>query len=98
MHFAGIKDGNSGDPYISDPQVNINSADYKFKVEAAFMAVSEQILQVIGNSLENWLKLSVEDKLLQFTSYLSNMRKDLRLGGLTGIYILFKSSSDQIGD
>jgi hypothetical protein len=52
----------------------------------------------MGNSMDNWMKLGVEDKLLQFTSYLSNMRKDLRLGGLVGIYILFKNNQEQTGD
>ena len=36
--------------------------------------------------------MSTEDKLLQFTSFLSHMRKDLRLGGLTGIYLLVKNN------
>jgi hypothetical protein len=44
------------------------------------------------------MRLSIEDKLLQFTSFLANMRKDLRLGGLVGIYLLFKNSPHQIGD
>ena len=30
--------------------------------------------------------MPVQDKLLQFASMLQNMRKDLRLGGLVGIY------------
>ena len=44
----------------------------------------------------SWLNLSFEDKLLQFASFLSHMRKDLRLGGLTGIYLLLKNN--QVGE
>jgi hypothetical protein len=69
-----------------------------FKVEAAFHAVSEQILSNIGGGLDHWMKLGVEDKLLQFANYLSNMRKDLKLGGLVGIYVIFKNNEAQIGD
>ena len=62
-----------------------------FKIEAGFLAVSEQVLNNLGG-FENWMRLNIEDKLLQFTSFLSNMRKDLRLGGLVGIYIIFKNN------
>jgi hypothetical protein len=34
-----------------------------FKAEAGFLAVSEQILNNLGN-FENWMKLGIEDKLL----------------------------------
>lgn len=68
-----------------------------FKIEAGFLAVGEQILTKLG-SLENWMKLTIDDKLLQFTSFLSNMRKDLRLGGLVGIYILYKNNQASVGD
>ena len=44
------------------------------------------------------MRLTIEDKLLQFTSFLANMRKDLRLGGLVGIYLIFKNNHHQIGD
>jgi hypothetical protein len=60
-------------------------------VEAAFLSVGEQIL-VNLNGFENWMRLSIEDKLLQFTSFLANMRKDLKLGGLVGIYLIFKNN------
>lgn len=52
----------------------------------------EQVLANIGGNFDKWMKLSIEDKLLQFTSFLSNMRKDLRLGGLVGVYIVFKNN------
>ena len=61
------------------------------------MAVGEQILANLGG-FENWMRLSVEDKLLQFTSFLANMRKDLKLGGLVGIYLIFKNNGHLIGD
>jgi hypothetical protein len=72
-------------------------ADFIFKVEAAFLAVSEQIVQNLGG-FDNWMKLGIDDKLLQFTSFLSNMRKDLRLGGITGIYILYKNNLSLISE
>jgi hypothetical protein len=68
-----------------------------FKAEAGFLAVSEQILNNLGN-FENWMKLGIEDKLLQFASFISNMRKDLRLGGLVGIYIVYKNNGMGIGE
>jgi hypothetical protein len=61
------------------------------------VAVGEQILANLGG-FENWMRLSVEDKLLQFTSFLANMRKDLKLGGLVGIYLIFKNNGHLIGD
>ncbi len=39
-----------------------------------------------------FMSLAIEDKLLQFASFLSHMRKDLRLGGLVGIYILLQQN------
>ena len=44
------------------------------------------------------MRLTIEDKLLQFTSFLANMRKDLRLGGLVGIYLIFKNNQHLIGE
>lgn len=61
------------------------------------MAVGEQILANLGG-FENWMRLTIEDKLLQFTSFLANMRKDLKLGGLVGIYLIFKNNSQLIGE
>lgn len=97
--MATLLQHNSDTPLIDDQEDNApQSTDYAFKVEAGFIAVGEQILQVMGGSMDSWMRLSVEDKLLQFTSYLSNMRKDLRLGGLVGVYILIKNNSEQIGE
>jgi hypothetical protein len=39
-----------------------------------------------------WLQLTVDEKLLQYTSFLSHMRKDYRLGAIVGVYILFKNN------
>ena len=36
--------------------------------------------------------------MLQFASMLSNMRKDLRLGGLVGIYQLLRSENGELAD
>ena len=36
--------------------------------------------------------------MLQFASMLSNMRKDLRLGGLVGIYQLLRSENGELSD
>jgi hypothetical protein len=54
-------------------------------------------MQTLGG-FDQWMRLSLEDKLLQFASFLSNMRKDLRLGGLIGVYQIFKNNLMQIGD
>jgi hypothetical protein len=61
------------------------------------MAVCEQVVTNLG-SFDYWMQNSTEDKLLQFTSFLANMRKDLRLGGLVGVYIIFKNNNQSIGD
>jgi hypothetical protein len=62
-----------------------------FLVEAAFQAVSEAILTSLG-SMQKWQQFTIDDKLLQFASFLSNMRKDLRLGGLVGIFLLVRNN------
>lgn len=46
-----------------------------------------------GNT-DSWLQLSIDDKLLQFASFLSHMRKDYRLGAIVGVYTLFKNNSE----
>jgi hypothetical protein len=48
--------------------------------------------------MNEWMNFSIEDKLLQFASFLSHMRKDLRLGGLIGIYLILKNNLMQIGE
>jgi hypothetical protein len=48
-------------------------------------------LQGLSNGIEEWLNYSIHDKLIQFAGMLQNMRRDLRLGGIIGIYRLLKS-------
>ena len=48
--------------------------------------------------LSQWLQLTYQDKLLQFTSMLQNVRKDLRLGGLIGIYQLMRGDTSELQD
>ena len=43
-----------------------------------------------------WHQLQVDDKILQFASFMTHMRKDYRLGGLIGISMLLKNSD--VGD
>jgi hypothetical protein len=58
--------------------------------------VTENILQnQMHNNSELWLRLSSDDKLLQFASFLSHMRKDFRLGSIVGVYILLKNSNTE---
>ena len=40
--------------------------------------------------------MTLQDKLLQFASMLQNMRKDLRLGGLVGIYQLLRGDQPEL--
>ena len=44
------------------------------------------------------MTLTFQDKLLQFTSMLQNMRKDLRLGGLIGVYQLIRGDTSELQD
>ena len=68
-------------------------------LESAFTAVCDNIMssQMHGNT-DSWLSLSIDDKLLQFASFLSHMRKDYRLGAIVGVYILFKNNQKAIND
>ena len=68
-------------------------------LEAAFTAVCDNIMssQMHGNT-DMWLQLSVDDKLLQFASFLSHMRKDYRLGAIVGVYVLFKNNASAVAN
>ena len=44
------------------------------------------------------MAMQLHDKMLQFASMLSNMRKDLRLGGLVGMYQLLRSENGELSD
>ena len=68
------------------PLSSRTAAENQFVLEASFCAVSDTVLQTMDGGLSQWVTLTYQDKLLQFTSMLQNMRKDLRLGGLVGIY------------
>ena len=63
--------------------------DTQFVLEASFNAVSDVLIQ----DLNKWMGKSVIDKCLQFVSLLSHLRKDIRLGGSLGLYLLLKSNS-----
>lgn len=78
-------------------QEALSPSDSAFMIEPSFLAVGETILQTLGGT-EAWNRLSLEDKLLQFASFLSNMRKDLRLGGLVGVYLMLKNNLQLIGE
>jgi hypothetical protein len=61
-------------------------AENQFILEASFCAVSDLLMEGFDNDFDQWLGLSLVDKVLQFTSLLQHMRKDIRLGGLVGVY------------
>lgn len=71
----------------------MSKSEKQLILEAAFSAVCDNIManQMNGNT-DMWLGLSVDDKLLQFASFLSHMRKDYRLGAIVGVYILFTNN------
>lgn len=67
-------------------------------LEASFCAVSDTILQTLDDGFNQWMQLTYQDKLLQFCSMLQNVRKDLRLGGLVGVYQLIRGDTSQLQD
>jgi len=70
-------------------------AENQFILEASFCAVSDLLMEGFGNDLDSWLALNLVDKVLQFASLLQHMRKDIRLGGLVGIFQLIKGQIDK---
>lgn len=42
----------------------IGKTDGLFLIEAGFQAVSEAIIATLGGSMQQWMQLSIEDKLL----------------------------------
>lgn len=82
-----------GNDAEEQPQ-KMSSSEQQLILEAAFSAVCDNIMssQMHGNT-DMWLQLTIDDKLLQFASFLSHMRKDYRLGAIVGVYCLFKSSA-----
>ena len=75
----------------------MSSSEQQLILEAAFSAVCDNIMssQMHGNT-DMWLQLTIDDKLLQFASFLSHMRKDYRLGAIVGVYCLFKSQASGV--
>ena len=72
------------------------AAENQFVLEASFCAVSDTILAALNDDINSWLGMAVQDKLLQFASMLQNMRKDLRLGGLVGLYQLLRGDQTDL--
>ena len=70
-------------------------AENQFVLEASFCAVSDILMEGLGDGFDQWMALTLVDKILQFTSLLQHMRKDIRLGGLVGIYQLIKDQIDK---
>jgi hypothetical protein len=70
-------------------------AENQFILEASFCAVSDILMDGNKDDFSQWLSLSLVDKVLQFTSLLQHMRKDIRLGGLVGIYQLVKEQIEK---
>jgi hypothetical protein len=66
--------------------------DIQFMLEASLCAALDSTLLQFGNSYEKWDGLRFEEKLLQFTSLLQHVRKDIRLGGVVGMYQLLSSN------
>jgi hypothetical protein len=77
----------------SEPAPKMSKSEKQLILEAAFSAVCDNIManQMNGNT-DMWLGLSIDDKLLQFASFLSHMRKDYRLGAIVGVFILFTNN------
>lgn len=90
-----------GDPSIYDFKGDLpiqrlpkmSKSEQQLVLEAAFSAVCDNIMtNQMGGNTDTWLQLSIDDKLLQFASFLSHMRKDYRLGAIVGVYILYKNN------
>lgn len=67
-------------------------SDTQFIMEASFSAASELLVK----DLSKWLKLKVTEKILQFTSLLSHMRKDIKLGGVICLHQILKAAAPEI--
>lgn len=60
-------------------------------IESALTVVLETISKDMGSE-DQWYACQVEDKLLHLASFLQHMRKDLRLGGIVGIYLILRGN------
>ena len=52
------------------PVTHRTAAENQFVLEASFCAVSDTVLQTMEAGLAQWVTLTFQDKLLQFTSML----------------------------
>lgn len=79
-----------------EAQPKMSKSEEQLILEASFSAVSDYILanQMQGTT-KAWLHLRLDEKLLQYTSFLSHMRKDYRLGAIVGIWVLISNSRHQ---
>ena len=70
------------------------AAENQFLLEASFCATSDQILSSLSDGINEWLNYTINDKIIQFAGMLQNNRRDLRLGGIIGIYRLLRSDQN----
>ena len=71
----------------------MSQTEQQLVLEGAFSQVCDNIMNnQMNNNTDMWLQLSVDDKLLQFASFLSHLRKDFRLGAIVGVYLLLKNN------
>ena len=70
----------------------MSKSEEQLILEAAFCAVCDNIMaNQMHSSSDNWLRLTADEKLLQFASFLAHMRKDYRLGAIVGVYLLIEN-------
>lgn len=75
------------------PYQKMSQTEQQLVLEGAFSQVCDNIMaNQMNNNTDMWLQLSVDDKLLQFASFLSHLRKDFRLGAIVGVYLLLKNN------
>ena len=85
-------------PVEGQNNFNSTAVENQFVLEASFCAVSDTILGQLQGGQDQWMTMQLHDKMLQFASMLSNMRKDLRLGGLVGMYQLLRGENGEISE
>ena len=90
--------GDLADNITHNRKSSRTAAENQFVLEASFCAVSDTIMAALDENINKWIQMTVQDKLLQFASMLQNMRKDLRLGGLVGIYQLLRADQGDLRD
>lgn len=90
--FDRLSQGEVNEGKEPEPQPKMSKSEEQLILEASFSAVSDNILanQMQGTT-RAWLSLRLDEKLLQYTSFLSHMRKDYRLGAIVGLYVLISN-------